>query len=131
MGPVYNNVLCTDTTCARPSNAYPKVVIGRRRRSAAARSKSSRRRALSFRTKKKNNMIVVRSVRVFFCVSLFWKVSTTFKLLTNLHKYYLVFLTKIYDYRRIAKTSRPLLYLELKNNSRKYAKNILCYLVKS
>ena len=53
MGPVYNNVLCTDTTCARPSNAYPKVVIGRRRRSAAARSKSSRRRALSFRTKKK------------------------------------------------------------------------------
>ena len=27
-------------------------------------------------------------------------------------------------YRRIAKTPRPLLYLELENNSRKYAKNI-------
>lgn len=52
----------------------------------------------AFVQKKKNNMIVVRSVRGFFCVSLFWKVSTTFKLLTNLHKYYLVFLTKIYDY---------------------------------
>ena len=33
-------------------------------------------------------------------------------------------------YRRIAKTPRPLLYLEFEYNSRKIAKNILCYLVK-
>ena len=33
-------------------------------------------------------------------------------------------------YRRIAKTPRPLLYLEFEYKSRKIAKNILCYLVK-
>ena len=33
--------------------------------------------------------------------------------------------------RRIAKTTRPLLHLELENNSRKNAKNILFYLVNS
>ena len=36
-----------------------------------------------------------------------------------------------YKYRRIAKTPRPLLYLELEYSSRKMQKNILCYLVKS
>ena len=35
-----------------------------------------------------------------------------------------------YIYRKIAKIPRPLLYLELQNNWRKYAKNILCYLGK-
>ena len=46
--------------------------------------------------------------------------------------YLLVELGKMIDrYRKIAKILRPLLYLELENNSRKYAKNILCYLVKS
>ena len=34
-------------------------------------------------------------------------------------------------YRRIGKTPRPLLYLELEYSSRKMQKNILCYLVKS
>ena len=34
-------------------------------------------------------------------------------------------------YRKSEKIPRPSLYLELKNNSRKCAKNILCYLVKS
>ena len=33
-------------------------------------------------------------------------------------------------YRIIAETPRPLLYLEFEYNSRKIAKNILCYLVK-
>ena len=37
---------------------------------------------------------------------------------------------KSFKYRRIAKTPRPLLYLEFEYNSRKIAKNILCYLVK-
>ena len=36
----------------------------------------------------------------------------------------------MYTYRRIAKTPRPLLYLEFEYNLRKIAKNILCYLVK-
>ena len=36
----------------------------------------------------------------------------------------------VYTYRRIAKTPRPLLYLEFEYNLRKIAKNILCYLVK-
>ena len=35
-----------------------------------------------------------------------------------------------YIYHKIAKIPRPLLYLELQNNWRKYAKNILCYLGK-
>ena len=38
--------------------------------------------------------------------------------------------TYIYTYRRIAKTPRHLLYLEFEYNSRKIAKDILCYLIK-
>ena len=45
------------------------------------------------------------------------------KVLQFIRKFYI---TQNKTYRKIAKIPRPLLYLE-----RKYAKNILCYLVKS